>query len=446
MKFNKVLILSFLLCFPTWLVFATNNKTQPQYNRSQGFYKDVFMDSGLALTSRRTLPACRALGLSMEYFVSASTSKKAKNPANEVDTLLQKMIMVGNPLDYNGVLLYPDGAPRFRMIYVNGGISNSHGYSLKKAGRNIMKTFVANGGGYVGSCAGAYFASQYVLDKDSLIEKSMYLGIWPGCVRQTGLKKAYNTISIEKNSKLLSYGFPNGIMKVDSVRHNGGCYAETKVKWPKGTEILARLSMPKTDPRHDLDGKPIIWAYKASPFSGRIIQCGSHPESVASEERLDLVTSMFRYAMDGNPTPQIKGELLPGQTREMNRHTKDKVPAYTRIGDKQYHHFTLCVPKKCEKLEITLGDYKGWRDFDLFLFASNTGFAFSDTAQYRNVRFGVAKKITIDNPKEGVYYISVFCDTTVNTTESKYGTMYTGRIDVLNGVPYSIKAEITVGQ
>lgn len=432
-----------LLCLVSIATQARTKEPTPSYDRSQGYYKDVFMDSGLALTSRTSLPACTTLNLSMEYFASASTKKNSKNPANEVDTLLQNMIMVGNPLDLNGVLLYPDGAPRFRMIYVNGGKSTSHGRSFMKGGLDRIREYVSSGGSYVGSCAGAFIASRYVYRNDSLSERNMWFGVWPGCVRGTALRKAYTTVAIEPNSALFSYGLSDFRMDVDSVRHNGGCYADVEHAWPEGTEILARFSMPESDSRHDLDGKPVIWAYKASAATGRVIPCGSHPESIASGRRLDLMTAMFRYAMDGNPSPAIKGELISGQKRMMNLTTEANDPSLTRIGDKQYHHFIVSVPKNCERLEIALESIPGWHDFDMYLFASPTWFAFSDIAQYRNIGKGVDKKIEIPNPKHGTYYISVFCNTTVDTVETKYGTIYTGRIDVLNGVPYSVTAIVS---
>ena len=37
---------------------------------SRGFYKDVFMDSGILVTSRKDLPTARSLGYSMEAFIS----------------------------------------------------------------------------------------------------------------------------------------------------------------------------------------------------------------------------------------------------------------------------------------------------------------------------------------------------------------------------------------
>ena len=59
----------------------------------------------------------------------------------------------------------------------------------------------------------------------------------------------------------------------------------------------------------------------------------------------------------------------------------------------------------------------------------------------QNLKDVIGKVIEISKPKAGNWYISVFCNTTVNTEETTYGTRYTGRLDVLNGVPYIIKVE-----
>lgn len=61
---------------------------------------------------------------------------------------------MGSPEDENGILLYPDGEPRFRMIYVNGGLATQHGRSLGEDGRQRIRDYVAAGGSYLGSCAG----------------------------------------------------------------------------------------------------------------------------------------------------------------------------------------------------------------------------------------------------------------------------------------------------
>ena len=93
---------------------------------TKGYYKDVFVDGGLSLSSRADLPSARALGLSTEAFLSAKKSKDN----TIIDTLLQENCFGGSAIDENGVLLYPDGEPRFRMVYLHGGGATRHGRSL----------------------------------------------------------------------------------------------------------------------------------------------------------------------------------------------------------------------------------------------------------------------------------------------------------------------------
>jgi len=88
----------------------------------QGFYKDVFMDAGVSLTTRNTLAAASYLGYSLE---SVSCSEKA-------DTAWQNTIIAGDSTDTNGRLLYPDGQPRYRLFFVCGGNSRNHGKSLRR--------------------------------------------------------------------------------------------------------------------------------------------------------------------------------------------------------------------------------------------------------------------------------------------------------------------------
>lgn len=120
-------------------------------NRS--FYKDVFLDAGIALTSRKSLAAAESLGLSVECIRFDSWDPDSKESSR------QNAIISGNSIDQNGRLLYPDGQPRYRLLFVNGGISTDHGKSLGESGLESMRFFVKNGGSYVGTCAGAFFAS-----------------------------------------------------------------------------------------------------------------------------------------------------------------------------------------------------------------------------------------------------------------------------------------------
>jgi hypothetical protein len=142
--------------------------------------------------------------------------------------------------------------------------------------------------------------------------------------------------------------------------------------------------------------------------------------------------------MDGNPQPQIKGALENGKTREMNKRTEDNNPDFTRIGDLQYHHFAVDVPRGCKSMKISLDGYEDAKKFDLTLLAKRGELAFHDNTTDKVVSRGCKKSMTIDNPKPGRWYISVRCETTVTTGTNKYGTYYRSYRNVLNGVPYKI--------
>lgn len=404
-------------------------------SQTDGWYKDVWMDGGILLTSMTDLPSARVLGLSIEKFVSSTNTPTTR--LTQVDTLLQTAAICGNPMDENGILLYPDGAPRFRVIYMNGGKAVNHGRTLGEKGRANIVSYIDNGGSYVGSCAGAFLASAYTITADTLRSRAgTYLGIWPGAVRGTMLDKSWTDVTIEKKSPLLRYYDFGGDRQVDSVRHNGGCYAFEQAVWPEEAEVLARYKTTGRELKRDIDGMPVIWSIKKGPSSGRVISCGSHPESVTEGERLDLMCAMLKYAMDGNGEPAPKCTMAPGDTVRMTRRTSQCDPAHTRIGDKQYHHFVVDIPAGRDSVTVTLKSLKGWRNFDLYLFASKDGLAKRDCSDVRNIRLGVDKSIVLHRPKSGKYYVSVFCDTTVDAVEGPYGTSYQGRMDVLNGVPY----------
>ena len=431
------------LLFVSALFLVTSTFSYAQKNGS-GYYKDVFMDSGIHLEGRRDLPVTRFLGLSMESFVAASYYPSELTIR---DTVRQKELMCGNPLDENGILLYPDGEPRFRMIYMNGGLATRHGNSLTPEGRDNIRKFIENGGSYVGSCAGMFLASDGVYNEGTEYKPNKsYLSIWPGTTAESWLDNSYTTVRIPKDSPLLKYYDFGGDLKVDDLRHSNGGYAyygEGGVI-PEGTEPLFRFVYDtvsvdaKTRHIHD---QVCGWAYKKSEESGRVVITGSHPEMFAVGERLELMAAMTQYALEGNGNVAVKGDLIPGEVRQMNKSTEDEDPLFTKIGDRQYHHFTVEIPKGTKEAVIALQGYKGADNFDLTLAASNDGPAFHDETSIKNVSLGCNKTLVLEKPKAGKWYISVFCETTVTAGTGDKGVVYTGRTDVLNGVPYKIKVE-----
>lgn len=428
-RLSFALILSILCSLSIWA------QSDEGYRSAKGYYKDIFMDSGIMLTSRKDLPAARYMGLSYEAFISATN--KEEDLLTRKDTVLQTLLICGSAMDQNGILLYPDGQPRFRMIYMNGGKATQHGRSLTDLGRERIREYVEHGGSFVGTCAGAFNAS-YGIAKDNGKPHEGYLGIWPGLTASTGLSNSATGMFVEPDSPLLKYCDFGGDMRIDSVRHNGGCYAYFEQQFPEGTEILLRYDADTIKVKNSFHNQISAWAYKGSEEKGRIVLIGSHPEAVTSGERLDLMSAMIRYAMDGNANCQLKGELVNGNPRKMVKQSTDNDPAFTAIGDKQYHHFMIDIPPRTEKVTVNLESIPGWTDYDLYLCAGYENFVFMDNAEYKEVSLGVSKTLTILNPKMGHLFISVFCDTTVENETTSYGINYVGRTDVLNGEPYII--------
>ena len=190
--------------------------------------------------------------------------------------------------------------------------------------------------------------------------------------------------------------------------------------------------------KREFNNTPVIWSVKEKEEWGRVISCGSHPEGTNYGDRLQLMGAMVLYALEGNAPARVKGELVLGEPRVMDRSTRDCKPEFTKIGDKQYHHFTVEVPEGIDTLTVSLRSIKGFEDYEMYLMVNPGDFAFRENAKYMDISLKVDKDIVIPAPKPGKYYISVFCNTTVTAVETDKGVRYTGRVDVLNGVPYKL--------
>ena len=388
--------------------------------QNQSYYKDVFLDAGIGLTSRKSLAAANFLkltleGISLSRFDSTLEEYKFQND-----------VFAGNAEDINGRLLYPDGQPRYKLLFVNGGSSTTHGQSLTEKSLENIRLFVMNGGSYVGTCAGAFFASKGY-DKET--DYPYYLSLWPGVMEHTGLNNVYSGMFLEKDSPLLEYASFGGDFYVDSVRHNAGGYP---IDLPNGTEVLARYDYPD---KEDVHNKPSIWAYKQNSLIGRVVQTGSHPEEVWGGEKRELTAAMMQYALDGRGPVSIKGYLKNGETRLMDKTTSDGIPAYTRIGDLQTHHFASYIPSGAKNICVEISSSS---DCDLALMMNQESFAFIDSAEYISMDPGPRQRLFFPSIREGVWYIALKCLTTVEVEETEYGQSYAGKVSVLNGVPYHI--------
>lgn len=398
---------------------------------NKAFYKDVFSDAGASLSKYKTMPVVDYLGLSYEYFYTESYS--SDHIAADIDK--QAEVFIGTPEDLNGVLLWPDGEPRFRMLYENGGYSATHGYGLWAEGREHIRQFFYNGGSYVGSCAGAFFSSRGIIDND-YSTTGAYLGLWPGYVNNTSIYDIYPDYILPDDSPLLKYYDFGGNKRVEGVMHWNGPYFQEYYMVP-GTEVLCINDYPAY--RYHM--QPSVIAYKPSIWSGRVIPSGGHPEQVKDGERRDLMAAYCLYAFDGVGIAKAKGILHNGEVRHMTKSTTDDDPAYTKIGDKQCHHFVFALPEGARNITVRL---QSLENFNLSLRMAEGTFAFKEDAQYKVENTDAVKELKFDKLPKGTWYVGVQCEDAPDCQLADYGNgkysgyIYSGNTAVLNGAPYTI--------
>lgn len=440
------------------------------------YYKDIFLDAGQGLDNFSSLPlAIREMygGTSnmeregVEYLLMGSYTSGALPE----DTLTQRNVLCGCEEDLNGALLYPDGEPRFKVFYSYGGRSGKHGEVIGERGMQNVGTFYANGGGYVGSCAGTFLSAPYsggkwqtysyrLLDNGGVTGSGMNLEVRP----------YYTDIDLTRaaGSRFYELCDLGGKVLLDSLRHNGGC-ALDRSRCPAGVEELGLFGDRGGYPLENFDseitlsnprsciGKTCLWAYKRNQASGRLVVCGSHPEMCNTPEINKLYKAELLYAMEGFGNATAKATLFNGRTRVMDR--KEGDPGYCGIGDNQYHHFVVFLPKDVAEMSVTL-DWDSSASLDLGL--KYDSFAFLDSDPDYKVKSPfetpfVEHPVVINarNLSAGMWYISVHCQNKVQgirqtkTVGGRHSGAYWYKyyktqndVDLLtlNGVPYRITA------
>ncbi len=395
---------------------------------NKAFFKDLFVDSAIKIVQHDTLYAADFLGLSQE-----TLRLEDDNPENN---RIEQMVFCGSSEDLNGRLLYPDGEPRFGCICMYGGQSNNHGVILGTAGRETFRTFFANGGSYVGSCAGSYICGSGLTPNTT---RPGYIGLWPGLCDEaaiTGINPAY---IIPEGSPLLEFSSDSfgGDFRVDGIEHYNGPFFDRWMDVP-GTEVLAYNRIDSCI----LDGHPSMLARKNDAFTGRLIMSGGHPELASDGEQLTLMAAMLQYAIEGRGCAKVKTVLENAQCWDMTRGTLDNDPLHTMIGDLQCHHFAFSLPKKARNVKIRL-EVLSCHSLSLRL-AKGT-YAFREDARYASENRELVKELSFDRLDAGVWYIGVQCEDTVTV---KHGTGYDfyENTEVLNGVPYRISVSWDVAK
>jgi glutamine amidotransferase-like uncharacterized protein len=74
---------------------------------------------------------------------------------------------------------FDKGLDHFRLLCFPGGDMYQYGQSISSDGKENIRDFIRSGGGYIGICGGAYFASEHVVWQGTALPM-MPLGLLPG--------------------------------------------------------------------------------------------------------------------------------------------------------------------------------------------------------------------------------------------------------------------------
>lgn len=154
------------------------------------------------------------------------------------------------------------------LFVMPGGRDVFYHTYLKGAGNRRISSFVANGGGYLGLCAGGYYASAYIeFEKGGELEvcESRELAFYPGRAIGPAYGLRLFCYKSEKGARKAHLNWEKG---ESSVYFNGGCYFEEPEAYPS-VAVVARYQ--------DIPGAPAA-VVKCSVGKGTAVLCGAHPE------------------------------------------------------------------------------------------------------------------------------------------------------------------------
>lgn len=414
----------------------------------------LFLDGGIGLDCgsavggyvyKVPLAAQRRFDATRRQHFYVVDSKKVK-----ADTTKQMALFTGDDLDRNGILLYPDGKPRFRMLYIHGSTPDGglvHAGLLADEAKENIRTFFNNGGSIVTSGAGGSmlvgnrFGGEYHSDFLCLMD-------WNTIASNGSVSK----MDIVSGSILSSYGtFSSSTISVSNP--TGVFLDENQVT---NTEVLGRYQSSK----NNYGSAPYIWSAKPSAVSGRIVSCGGKPEQDSTEgsDAFKLFTAELNYAADGNGCASVKGVLHNGEPVYMDNPMdgNDDDPTHSVIGDRQCHYFVLELDRDADRVELEL-NWSNPVGMELYMRKDNFAFpgsegSFMAASTGDEIKEGRPLVLELENITRGLWYVTVRCSTSpgyqTSAISAGYGTYYTltsasakdGSRETLNGIPYSVMA------
>ncbi len=427
---KRRLIYALLLLFLVSPGYLFAQSQQPQYPDGEGFYKDLFIDSGPSILSMAGRSHANHLGWHWEEFSSFD---------NDQTRARFTKIMAGTEDDTNGILLFPDGKPRFRMMmiaaadgaemgasWIGGGgrhikALEQSGFDQNQNGITRIQQFVRAGGGYAGFCAG------FLMTDD--------LGLVNGS-GQHHINYPLESFTATLTSSHFGMDLPY------TLQLGGGYYHDADLI--PGLTLAGKFKLKSGN---HYEYYPALWTYEHPDFpdSGHLVLSGGHPEQSPATNSNAFMAKLLTYAVAGNHEPELKTTLENGSSWGVYEETGSPDLAHIKIGDGQYHHYRFDVPAADEgkTLRITLTqDERDVPSSDLHLFLNQGQYAFNAEGYnlVKDLSPGFEKVMILENVTEGAWYLSVKGATYPDPFEQN-ATEYTANRHVLNGVGYTLIVE-----
>ncbi|CAM2010438.1 pre-peptidase C-terminal domain-containing protein [Acanthopleuribacter pedis] len=413
----KTVLLRMLFCALAACTFSYAQT--PSYPFGEGYFKEKLINAGPGVGATSTRRHADHLGWRFDV-VSGGSSQE------DMDRFVA--LMAGREEDRNGLLLYPDGSPRYRMMTVGGAtrengafigglqgtlLGGRHPMHPHYLGVHMVKQFVEGGGGYAGFCAGMQLADNFQLTpvgmQDYLYPQD------PGPV----------------DSRFIG-DYASDYGDIPNVLQWGGTYIHEYERHP-GMEEIARMTVAWGNNSDRTMGATWFYTDPNNLDKGRLLLSGVHPEMNGDPHAVSVVSAMLEATIAGNHEPVLKKELENGVPHDATAETFTHDWTKIKVGDGQYHHYKVMVPAGQRYLRIDLGTLD---PFDLHLFLHHDDYAFLGHNSYELVESGGSKVLVVDNPAQGAWFIGV---KGASYPAASYMTTDEG-IEVLNGIGYTLTA------
>lgn len=231
-----------------------------------------------------------------------------------------------NAVQINRGILMDGGNRRFRALIMPGGNVFPRCVQLIQPGKASIRHFVAEGGGYLGFCAGAYFAATTVVNAERASgnggkynqpsdynifhhDLALFDGIATGPVGWapfTHFGMDFEETAVNRGNPIMAaIGMPDRIR----LFGQGGPFFTPRLR-PQSYRVWARAIAPAHSPKDAItgDGKPTIVSYRYG--RGPVVLSSYHPGTTSrftsDEERyhsLNLLHAFLKVTIEEAVTP-----------------------------------------------------------------------------------------------------------------------------------------------